>query len=174
MKYKKIKKLVTASLFAAIICAATFAVKIPSPATGGYFNLGDCFVILSGLFLSPVYGALAAGLGSALADVLSGYVQYAPATFVIKAVMALSVYFIVRAFKNKNGIVSKIISAFVAETIMVVAYFGYEALILGFGLAAAGSIFSNVMQGVVAIVASTVISAALGKSKAISDFLTKG
>ena len=81
MKLKKIQTLASSALFAAIICIATFIVKIPSPATNGYFNLGDCFVILSGLLLSPVYGALAAGIGSALADILSGYAQYAPATF---------------------------------------------------------------------------------------------
>ena len=38
---------------------------------------------------SPVYAFVSAGLGSALADVFSGYLVYAPATFVIKGLMAL-------------------------------------------------------------------------------------
>ena len=45
---------------------STFAVRIPSPLKG-YLNLGDCAVLLAGWLLSPVYGFLAAGLGSALA-----------------------------------------------------------------------------------------------------------
>ncbi len=174
MKLKKMQTLVTAALFAAIICVATFVVKIPSPATNGYFNLGDCFVILSGLLLPPVYGALAAGLGSALADILAGYVQYTPATFIIKALMALSVYLIIKAFGNKFNFISKLCACFTAETIMVLGYFGYEAVILKYGLAAAGSIFSNVMQGIVGIIAALAIAAAIGKSKTLSEYFRKG
>lgn len=174
MKLNKLKALVSAALFAAIICVATFIVKIPSPATNGYFNLGDCFVILSGMLLGPLYGALAAGLGSALADILSGYVQYAPATFVIKAVMALAVYFVIKAFKDKAHHISRLTAAFTAEAIMVLGYFGYEAVVLGYGIAAAGSIFSNVMQGVVGIIAAFAISAAISKSKTLTDFFRKG
>lgn len=174
MKMKKIQSLASAALFAAIICVATFIVKIPSPATNGYFNLGDCFVILSGILLSPVYGALAAGLGSALADVLSGYIQYAPATFVIKALMAISVYFILKAFKGKNNFIAKLCAGLTAETVMVLGYFGYEATLLGYGLAAAGSIFSNVMQGIVGIIAALAISSAINKSKTLTEFFKKG
>lgn len=174
MKLGKMKKLVTAALFAAIICVATFVVKIPSPATNGYFNLGDCFVILSGMLLAPGYGALAAGLGSALADILAGYVQYAPATFVIKALMALAVFWVMKAFRGKLSFASKLCAGLSAETIMVLGYFGYEAVILKYGLAAAGSIFSNVMQGIVGIVAALAIAAAIGKSKTLSEYFRKG
>ena len=112
MKQKNIQNLVIAALFAAIICVATFVVKIPSPATNGYLNLGDCFVLLAGFLLNPLYAVLAAGIGSALADVLAGYAQYAPATFIIKALMALSVFIIIKAFSNKFTIVSKLCSGF--------------------------------------------------------------
>ena len=86
--YKKTKKTVMAALMAALICVATFVVRIPTP-LHGYVNLGDCLVLFAASILSPWYAALAAGLGSALADLISGYVIYAPATFVIKALMAL-------------------------------------------------------------------------------------
>ena len=82
------KKIVTAALFASLVCVATMIVKIPSPMKG-YLNLGDCVVLLCGWLLSPLYGFLAAGLGSALADLFSGYIIYAPATFIIKGGMAL-------------------------------------------------------------------------------------
>ena len=82
------KRIVMAAMLAALTCVATMVIKIPSPLKG-YLNLGDCVVLLAGWMLSPVYGFLAAGIGSALADVFSGYVLYAPATFVIKGAMAL-------------------------------------------------------------------------------------
>ena len=79
-------------MLAALTCIATMVIKIPSP-LNGYLNLGDCVVLLAGWMLSPVYGFLAAGVGSALADLFSGYVVYAPATFVIKGLMALVAYY---------------------------------------------------------------------------------
>ena len=51
MKSNKLIKLITAALFMALICVATYIVRIPMPATGGYINLGDCFVLTAGIFL---------------------------------------------------------------------------------------------------------------------------
>ena len=86
--YSKTKKIVIAALMTSLVCVATMIIKIPSPLKG-YINLGDCIVLIAGWMLSPVYGFLAAGLGSAMADIFSGYVTYAPATFIIKGAMAL-------------------------------------------------------------------------------------
>ena len=172
MKQKNLQKLAIAALLTAIVCIATYIVKIPSPATNGYFNLGDCFVLLCGWILGPVYGALAAGLGSALADLISGYAQYALPTFVIKALMAVAAYFVIKTL-NKKPFIGKIIGGIVAETIMVLGYFGYEAVILGYGLAAAGSIFSNVMQGIVGIIAGIAVTTAIEKNKNINSLLKR-
>ena len=69
----KLKKLIMAAMFGAIICVVTMVVKIPLP-LGGYVHLGDAFIILAGLYLGWVYGGTAAGIGSMLADVFTGYV----------------------------------------------------------------------------------------------------
>ena len=106
----KTKKIVLSALLASLVCVATMLIKIPSPLKG-YLNLGDCVVLLSGWVLSPVYGFLTAGIGSALADIFSGYIIYAPATFVIKGLMALVAYFTCRVISGKsNNIISRIIS----------------------------------------------------------------
>ncbi len=178
MKKHKLTKMVIAALFAAIICISTFIVQIPSPATGGYINLGDCFVLIAGIYLGSGYGALAAGLGSALADVLAGYAQYAPATFVIKALMAVAAYVTFRSLSKKPPTLSKIICGFTAETIMVLGYFAYEAVILKYGAGAAGSIVPNIVQGAVGIAVAAALSAAfdaaIKRSKTLSDFFRKG
>ena len=59
------QRIVIAALLAAVTCVVTMIVKIPSPLKG-YLNLGDCVVLTAGWMLSPMYGFLAAGLGSAL------------------------------------------------------------------------------------------------------------
>ena len=71
MKDSTLKKLVFAALFAALSCVATMVIKIPTP-TGGYIHAGDAVVLLSAFLLGPWWGAAAAGLGSCLADILSG------------------------------------------------------------------------------------------------------
>ena len=182
MNITKTKNLISSALFAAVICVATYIVQIPMPATGGYVNLGDCFVLTSGIMLGAGYGAMAAGLGSALADILAGYMQYTPATFIIKALMAVAAYYIYvslnKIFNTKHKIISKVIAVIAAEALMVLGYFGYEALILGYGIAAAGSILGNITQGTVGAVAAVALVTALEKaavkSKTISTFFKAG
>ena len=102
----KIKKIVLTALIAALVYVATSIITIPSPLKG-YLNLGDGFVLLCGFMLSPVYGFLAAGIGSALADLLLGYATYAPATFLIKGMMALVAYVMFRVLKKALKFVTK-------------------------------------------------------------------
>lgn len=157
----KLKKLVISALMAAIVCVATMVVQIPSPMQG-YVNLGDCFVLLCGWFLGPVYGAAAAGIGSMLTDLFMGYAYYAPGTLIIKAVMALCAALIYKAIKpNTAGF---IISSVVSEIIMIAGYFGYAALLLGKGLAAAASIPGNIVQGLAGLIIGTALALIIVKS----------
>lgn len=72
MTNQNIKKLVVAALLTAMTCIATMIIKFPTP-TFGYIHLGDGFVLLCGVVLGPVGGALAAGIGSMFSDIFSGY-----------------------------------------------------------------------------------------------------
>ncbi len=80
-------RIVMTAVFAALTLLATFVFKIQTPAFG-YIHIGECFVILSGIMLGPLYGGLAAGIGSGLADLLGGYAIWAPGTFFIKLASA--------------------------------------------------------------------------------------
>ena len=163
MGNNKTKNIVLASMLAALCCVATMIIKVPSPLKG-YLNLGDCVVLLSGFMLSPVYGFLAAGIGSALADIFSGYIVYAPATFIIKGVMALVAYYGVKACDKKIGItVSRIISGIAAEIIMVLGYFVFEGFMYGF-IPSAVNIPANAVQGVAGIILGVVLAKIFDKS----------
>ena len=96
MENQKVRKLVLSALMAALVYVATSIIQIPSP-VNGYVNLGDCFVLLSGWLLGPWYGAAAAGIGSMLVDLLSGYGHYVPGTLIIKGLDALVAALIFRA-----------------------------------------------------------------------------
>ncbi|MDO4316275.1 MAG: ECF transporter S component, partial [Oscillospiraceae bacterium] len=115
--------LVMTGLFAALGCVATMVLQVPSP-TGGYMNLGDTVVILGAYLLGPVWGAVAGGVGPALADLLSGYMVYVPATLVIKAVMGFLAAVLYRAAGKKTWGV--LVCAVVAEIPMVAGYWLFD------------------------------------------------
>ena len=142
--------------------------QVPSP-TGGYMNLGDAVVLLGAWLLGPVFGAIAGGIGPAMADLLSGYAVYVPGTLVIKAVMALTAVLLYRTLGKKWLLVC----AIAAEVPMVVGYWLYDALLTSlssgaaFGLCLAGSaagIPSNLAQAAFGATVSTLLALALRRS----------
>lgn len=150
------KKVVIASLFAALVCVATMVVKIPTPLKG-YANLGDCVVLISGWLLSPGFAFLSAGIGSALADVFSGYAIYAPATFFIKGVMAVVAFLIFSALSKKTGsLLSRLVGGIIAELIMIGGYYVFEGFLYGFAPSVV-NIPANAIQGVVGLVLAILI-----------------
>lgn len=158
------QKTVMAALMAALACVATMVIRIPSPLKG-YINLGDCVVLAAGWMLSPAYGFLAAGLGSALADVFSGYIVYAPATFVIKGLMAITAHYGFRLMnKRLSTLPSRIISGAAAAVVMVLGYYLFEGVLYGF-VPSAVNIPANAVQGAAGLIIGTVLMKILEKSK---------
>ncbi len=165
------KNLAFAALFAALCCIGTLVIAIPLP--NGYFNMGDTFVLLSSWCLGPVYGSIAAALGSALADVISGYALYALPTFFIKGLDAFAAY-MVWAFlkkiinKEKLDFLPRVISAIIGEIVMVLGYFLFELALYGFG-GAMLAVVGNLTQGACATICAVLIIAILYPIKATKN-----
>ena len=172
-KPNKTRKLITAAVFAALILVTTL-IKIPVPSmTEGYVNLGDCFVLLAGLLLGPLWGGLAAAVGSALSDLILGYPIYAPATFLIKWLMALTAFYLCRLLsKTKIPLtLNSVISAVAGEAVMIGGYFLYELPL--YGAAAVASIFGNTVQAVFGAVAAVILYVIIRSNKQLRN-LTGG
>ncbi len=168
---KRFQKITAASMLAAMTCIATMIIKVPTLGTNGYVNIGDAMVLVSAWVMGNPYGALAAGIGSALADILSGYASYAPATAIIKFLMAFAAAVICKAAssKKRSRFAAHIAGSIVAEAIMTAGYFLYEATVLGYGLAASASIVSNLVQGGVCMVLANAIIQVLLKIPVIAQ-----
>ena len=159
MSQNRIKKIIAAGLMAALCCVATMFVRIPS-LLHGYVHLGDCVVLLSGWLLGPIWGSAAGGFGSALADFISGYPHYVPATLMIKAACAF-----LCSLSGSNGTVPRRLTfSVLAELVMIAGYFGYSSLFLGNGWAAATSVPGNMMQASVGVISFLLLSALLRKN----------
>ena len=162
------QKLVLSSLVAALICAATALIKLPTPL--GYIHAGDAPVVLAAYLLSPTYGFLAAGIGSCLADVFSGYAMYAPVTFVIKGGMVLIIYWIQKfPLKSNKPLFLQIVATFCAELLMVLGYYVFEGVLYGFGAALVAIPF-NILQGLVGMSLGILLVRVLKRSRALDTW----
>ncbi len=155
------KKLVLTGLFAAMGCVATMVLVVPSP-TGGYMNLGDAVVLLGAYLLGPFYGAIAGGIGPAMADLLAGYTAYVPATLVIKAFMGLLAGLVYKALREKSWGLP--VCGILGEIPMVVGYWLYDAILLKSFVGSAAGIPSNLVQAAFGVAASTLLALALRRS----------
>ena len=157
------RNIVISALLAALVCVATMLIKIPSPLKG-YLNLGDGIVLLCGWLLSPVYGFLAAGIGSGLADLFAGYATYVPATFAIKGLMAVVACYGFRLLcKHIGNIPARVLAGIVAEIVMVLGYYVFEGFLYGF-VESLVNIPANAVQGVAGIILGTALSKVFQKT----------
>ena len=160
------RELVIAALLISLVAVATMVIQIPVAATSGYINFGDTIIFASSLVFGPVHGLLAGGLGSAAADVLSGYGQWAPFTLLVKGFEGLLCGFIFHTIlrgRTKAGIVPAVLSMLVAGAWMVTGYF-----LVGFYLtrsvgAALAEVPGNSIQAGVSVILASAIYRPLAK-----------
>ena len=146
MKNVSVKQLTMAGVLAALVFVLTYLPKVPVPVTGGYIHLGDGAIFLSVLLLGPL-GIPAAAVGSGLSDLIGGYMVYVIPTVIIKGLVALIAWKLYR----KGSWISAAVAFIVAEAVMVLGYFAFEAVMYGVA-AAAAAILPNVIQGVGGVV----------------------
>ncbi len=162
MMNTQLKNLSLTALFTALIAMATMAISIPVPIAQGYIHLGDGVIIAISFFFGWRKGVASAAIGSALADILTGYAHWVLFTLIIKGLMALLVAKLCRAdkplfcFRNISTLVA-------AEVVMVVGYF-LAGIVLTGALASLQSIPANGVQAIGGMVTFSVIAAALKKA----------
>lgn len=170
-KKDQLIKLCTAAMLAALICVGTIVIVIPTP-FGGNINLGDCFILAGAWILGPIYGAAAGAVGSAIADLFSGYALYAPATFIIKGLIGLLAALIakgVAAKAPKLKSLGYVLGALAGEAVMILGYFGFEATVAGYGITgAAANIPYNAVQGVCGMVLGVALIHIAHKTKLLT------
>lgn len=119
MNGRSTKTLVLTGMMTALVFISTVAIRIPVPFTQGYIHAGDTMIFVSAAILGPIPGMIAAGVGSALAD-LMGYPQWVIPTLLIKGIMGylMGVFVNLQAKKAKQ------------RGTMILAIF--SALVIGF------------------------------------------
>lgn len=172
------KRIVLVSLLAALTAAGSaLRIKVPLDIVGtSAFHLGNILCALSGILLGPWLGGLAAGLGSALHDIVldPSYISECWLTFLMKGAYGL-VAGLIAWSGHKQGGYSKALLATVAGACTYAllyfakSYFYSGLLIHGLTPEAAlvtlvGKIPATVFNAVVAIVAAPLLAIALRKA----------
>lgn len=152
MSSNHLRKLITAALMAALSCVATFAIHIPTPGNG-YIHPGDAFVLLSGIILGPVYGALAGGIGSMFADIFVAYPYYW-VTLIIKALAAAVAALIYKKMHNKAAIIT---IGIVGGVIVTSGYFIFETILYRNAVTAVAEVPFNLVQNIFGIVLTSIL-----------------
>ncbi len=174
MKKLSIKKIAYLSVFCALCFISTLLIIVPLP--NGYVNAGDVLVLLCAWCFGAV-GAIPAGIGCALADILSGYVIYSPVTLVVKSLVVIVSYYtyliIKKGIKNdKLDFLPRIISAVLGEFLMVFGYFLFESILYGFA-GGAMALVGNTLQGVFCGIGATLVVSILFNVKSIRKVFPK-
>lgn len=164
MEKNNLKTMTRYAVLIALTTVMTMVVHIPTPSTKGYLNLGDMVVFVAAFMFGKKGGFLVGGLGSALADILLSYTQYAPITFVVKGLEG----FIAGAIFDTNvGEKYPIVATAVGGVWMAIGYYIAEIFMYGAKAALVG-IPGNIIQGLFGAVTSIVVVAGLKKAHAVN------
>ncbi|MCF0259485.1 MAG: ECF transporter S component [Erysipelotrichaceae bacterium] len=121
------RDLVQTALLTALIFVVTRFVQIPIPL--GYLNFGNCTALIGCLLVPSPAGIIAAGFGSALADLIS-YPVYTVPTLLIKGTMAFVFYWMMKR-KGENSSLKLFLAALVSMAVPVIGYTITGGLIYG-------------------------------------------
>lgn len=147
MRKPSITTLAVTGMLAALVTLATLLLKLPVPIAQGYVHLGDALILLAALLIGPLAAPVGA-VGSALADVVSGYGLYVLPTFFIKAAVG---YLAGRLCARRGFRLVPVGLAFTAaELVMVLGYALFEGWALGWATALA-DLLPNAVQAVFSV-----------------------
>lgn len=121
---EKIRLLTISALMAALCLLLTGYLHIPS--SKGYIHIGDGIIFLASSMLPFPYAVGVGVVGAGLADILSGYAIWFPATAVVKGATALMF-----SKKGRKIITSRNIIALVPSLVICAGgYILYEAVVI--------------------------------------------
>ena len=179
MKDEKVYNVVLTGIMMCLVMVATMTIRIPVPFTQGYVHLGDTMIFLAVLVLGKRNATLAAGFGSGLADLLSGYAYYAPWTLAVKALMAFAVGAALEHMEKKG----QLEEGHVSLPVLLAMFFGGLEMTVGYYIAASlmhgnwytplFSVPGNIGQFAVGMVLAFILAKALYKTPARKYFAIK-
>jgi uncharacterized membrane protein len=143
-----------------------FVLRVPMPiATGGFFTLADAVILFAAFTLGPVSAAISGALGAALIDLLSGYVQFAPTSFVVHGLEGLLAGLIAMAAgRERPSVVLWVLAGIAGTAVVVGGYLASESLFYVTFEAALTEVPTNLVQGAVGAAVGALLAVAVRRA----------
>lgn len=98
---------------------------VPTPV--GYTHLGDTAIYFAAFAFGPLVGAIAGGVGTAIADLLTGaYASFAPLSLLVHGLQGFLAGYLYYRLKGTKGL---LLGTLTGAVIVVLGYFIGEALV---------------------------------------------
>ena len=159
MRKLSVKNLALSGLLGALVLVFTAWLHIP--VGNGYVHIGDAFIYLAAVLLPTPYALLTAVGGAVLADCLSGYALWAPASLIIKALTVL----LFTSKKPKLLNLRNVLAPVGAGVLCAGGYYLYEAVLYGDYATPLLSVPGNLMQSLCSAVVFFLVAGALKNRK---------
>ncbi len=171
------KKLVLTGLMAALVLLGSWLrITLPVDLAGTTsFHLGNIFCALSGILLGPWLGGLAAGLGSAIFDILNPlYISECWLTFITKGLYGLAAGLVVYKCKGSvsygRAVLASIAGAVTYAIVYLAKSYFYTGLLIH-GLppqaalvSLAGKLPATIFNAVIAVICAPALAVAIRKA----------
>jgi uncharacterized membrane protein len=154
------------AILTAVTAVFTYMVRIPVAPTRGYINLGDVAIYFSAFTFGPVTALVTGGLGTALADIISGYSQWAPISLVVHGLEGLVAGLIAGAVAGSRSRWFNpywLVGGAAGTVIMVGGYLAGGSVMVGFQ-AAVFELPLNVVQSVAGVVGGIPLALAVRRA----------
>ena len=162
---EKTKDLTLTGLLIALVTVATMMITIPVPATEGFIHAGDGVIFFIAVFFGRKKGAIAAGLGSALADLLLGYSMWIIPTLIVKSIMGYIVGYIAEKGTRPHIGVFDLIAVSVGAIWMASGYLVAGSFIKGSLSVALAGLPWDLVQGFGGVALFVPVALAMGKTQ---------
>jgi uncharacterized membrane protein len=148
------------AVLTAVTTVFTLFVRVPSPARG-YFNLADVAIAFAAFTFGPISALIAGGLGTAFADLIGSYAQWAPISLVVHGLQGLTIGLIARI--KPGNLPVAILAGVAGIAVMVVGYAAGGALLTGIGPALAEAP-GNLVQSAAGVILGIPLSLAVARA----------
>lgn len=164
-------RIATLAILIAVTAVFTYMIRIPVAPTRGYINFGDVAIFFTALTFGPATALVTGGLGTALADIISGYAQWAPFTFFAHGLQGLVIALVAgRSYRrraeaetSKRYLIPLFLSFLAGTAVMGGIYFVTGGFMVGFP-AAAAEIPGNILQNAAGVAVGAPLAAAVRKA----------
>ncbi len=153
-------KIALIAILTAVVTVFTMIVKVPT--AKGYLHLGDVAICFVSYTLGPITGLICGGLGTALADLISGYASWALISLIVHGIEGLVIGLIV--FKGQMAFWKKLVAGIATIVIVAGGYYLLSGLFLTGFEAALAEIPGNIGQSGIGVVVGLALSEAVKKA----------